>query len=121
MTTPSPGGWAPTFSDTEGREWRVVLTDDVAREIGADKLERLFCELLLGRFRSNGRDLVEALYVCCEEQADAAWILPEVFGRAMRDAEVIAAAGMALMAAVSVRRGMAPEQVRKVFEAHTKE
>jgi hypothetical protein len=120
MTAPTPDAWAPSFRDTAGREWRVILTDELVAAIGAEKLDGLFVELVAGRIRGNGRAVVEAAYTCCESQADAAWVLPEVFGRALADPEAIVGAAMALMAAIAVRKGIGTEAARELFESHTK-
>jgi hypothetical protein len=110
--------WAPTFTDTAGRVWSVVVTDDVVRQVGAEPLARLFAELCAGRLRPNGRTVADVLYTCCEAQTFAARVAPEDFFRALCRLDVIERAALALMAAIGVRRIGVAAAV-KLFDEHT--
>lgn len=92
-----------SFTDPDGREWKLRLTvgavEEVKRETGVelgDESDSKWLELLFGR-RST---LVEVLAVLCERQMEKAGVSPEDFGH-LFDGPTISAAGDALAAAVA--------------------
>lgn len=92
-----------SFTDGDGREWKLRLTvglvEDIQKETGVelgDESNADWLALLFGKRRK----LVEVLWLLCEAQADKAGVTPEQFGH-LFDGATLDAAGTALAAAVA--------------------
>lgn len=98
-----------SFQDKTGRVWLVEFTvgllEEIKRETGLDfddvageeKSRLAFTEMLLG---GRGRKLVEVLWVICRDQAEAANVTPEQFGK-LFNATTMHASQFALMEALA--------------------
>ena len=90
-----------SFTDTTGRAWCVSVTVATVRRVkqllNIDLLQVALDEgKLLTRLADDPVFLVDVLYAVCKDQADAAAITDEDFGRAMAG-DVIGAATQALL------------------------
>ena len=118
-----------SFTDPDGREWKLRLTvgavEEIKRETGVelgDENDQKWLELLLGRQAT----LVEVLAVLCERQMKEFGVPPEDFGH-LFDGTTLASAGDALAAAVAdffprsrISRALNERLARILDEAETR-
>ena len=88
----------PTFNDTDGVAWNVVVTLGTLEDIR----ERLSVNILdnPSEMPTSIRDMVNLIWICVEEQANRIGISPREFGRRL-DGDAIEAGIEAFMESYS--------------------